>query len=79
MTSKEFVIWLRGFSQGVHHYNITPAQWDYLKEVLDEVKDDEKNIIKNYVNPYGGRYTSTSTAPFSTGGDDEFIKHHNED
>jgi len=38
MTPEEFVIWLRGFMQGVHHYNITPAQWDYLKEVLEQVK-----------------------------------------
>jgi len=78
MTSKEFVIWLKGFSQGVHHYNITPAQWDYLKEVLEDVKDND-TIIKNYVNPYGGRYTSTITPPYSTGGEDEVIKHHNED
>ena len=61
MTSKEFVIWLKGFSQGVHHYNITPAQWDYLKEVLAEVKDEEQ---KTYVNPYGywKDWNSTSTA-----------------
>lgn len=38
MTPEEFVIWLRGFTQGVHHYNITPAQWDYLKEILEKVK-----------------------------------------
>ena len=76
MTSKEFVIWLKGFSQGVHHYNITPAQWDYLKEVLADVKDEES---KTYVNPYNYRKTewtttSTQTPPYSTGGDDEFIK-----
>jgi hypothetical protein len=40
MTSKEFVIWLKGFTEGVHEYNITPKQWDYLKEKLAEVKDD---------------------------------------
>tara|TARA_B100000575_G_scaffold238241_1_gene200528 strand:+ start:555 stop:728 length:174 start_codon:yes stop_codon:yes gene_type:complete len=37
MNEKEFVDWLRGFASGVHHYNITPAQWDYLKEVLETV------------------------------------------
>ncbi len=79
MTSKEFVIWLRGFSQGVHHYNITPAQWDYLKDKLAEVKDDNIPVKKNYINPYGNSYTSTSSVPYTTGGDDEFIKHHNED
>lgn len=40
MTSKEFVIWLKGFTEGVHQYNITPKQWDLLKERLEEVKDD---------------------------------------
>jgi hypothetical protein len=40
MTSKEFVIWLKGFTEGVHEYNITPKQWDYLKEKLTEVDDN---------------------------------------
>ena len=39
MTSQEFVIWLKGFTEGVHEYNITPKQWDLLKEKLSEVKD----------------------------------------
>ena len=37
MTEKEFIDWLKGFTSGVHHYNISPAQWDYLKEVLETV------------------------------------------
>jgi hypothetical protein len=40
MTSKEFVIWLKGFTEGVHEFAITPKQWDYLKEKLAEVNDD---------------------------------------
>ncbi len=40
MTSKEFVIWLKGFTEGVHEFNVTPKQWDHLKEKLAEVKDD---------------------------------------
>ena len=32
MTSKEFVIWLKGFTEGVHEFNVTPKQWDLLKE-----------------------------------------------
>jgi hypothetical protein len=40
MTSQEFVLWLKGFSEGVHEYNITPKQWDILKDKLAEVKDD---------------------------------------
>ena len=39
MTSKEFTIWLKGFTEGVHEYNITPKQWDLLKEKLEQVSD----------------------------------------
>jgi hypothetical protein len=42
MTSKEFVIWLKGFTEGVHDFNITPKQWDLLKERLSEVYNDEE-------------------------------------
>ena len=40
MTSKEFVLWLQGFTQGVHEYNITPKQWDALKDTLATVNDE---------------------------------------
>lgn len=40
MTSKEFVIWLKGFTEGVHEYNVTPKQWDILKEKLETVNDE---------------------------------------
>jgi len=40
MTSKEFVLWLKGFTEGVHEFNITPKQWDTLKEKLAEVDDN---------------------------------------
>lgn len=38
MTSKEFVIWLKGFVEGSHHYNLTPSAWETLKETLKKVK-----------------------------------------
>jgi|TARA_B110000879_G_scaffold22282_1_gene28894 hypothetical protein len=38
MKDKEFIQWLRGFVEGVHHYNITPKQWDDLKTKLESVK-----------------------------------------
>jgi hypothetical protein len=41
MTSSEFVQWLKGFTEGVHEYAITPKQWDLLKERLEEVYDNE--------------------------------------
>jgi hypothetical protein len=44
MTSKEFVIWLKGFTEGVHEYNVTPKQWDLLKEKLAEVNDHPYSI-----------------------------------
>jgi hypothetical protein len=40
MTSKEFIMWLKGFTEGVHEYNVTPKQWDLLKEKLAEVNDE---------------------------------------
>ena len=43
MKEKEFIDWLKGFVSGVHHYNITPAQWDYLKEKLKTVGTE--NIV----------------------------------
>jgi hypothetical protein len=44
MTSKEFIIWLKGFTEGVHEYNVTPKQWDLLKEKLAEVNDQPYSI-----------------------------------
>jgi hypothetical protein len=41
MTSRDFVIWLRGFTAGVHKFNTTPEQWDTLKDELAQVKDAE--------------------------------------
>jgi hypothetical protein len=41
MTSKEFILWLKGFTEGVHEFNITPKQWDLLKDKLAEVNDDK--------------------------------------
>jgi hypothetical protein len=57
MTSKEFVIWLKGFTDGVHEYSITPKQWDYLKEKLAEVKDDA---------PIGFPFGTPNTTPIQT-------------
>jgi hypothetical protein len=42
MTSKEYVIWLRGFVEACHEYAPTPKQWDALKDKLAEVVDEEK-------------------------------------
>ena len=57
MTSKEFVLWLKGFTDGVHEFNITPKQWDILKDKLAEVKDEPTYSI-----PFG----VPNTAPIQT-------------
>lgn len=40
MTADEFVIWMKGFAQAANGYNITPKQWDDVKEQLERVKKD---------------------------------------
>jgi hypothetical protein len=55
MTSKEFVLWLKGFTEGVHEFNITPKQWDLLKDKLAEVKDD--STLSSF--PFGVPNTQT--------------------
>jgi hypothetical protein len=41
MTSSEFVIWLKGFTEACNDFTATPEQWDRIKEVLDEVSDNK--------------------------------------
>ena len=81
MTSKEFVIWLKGFTEGVHEFNITPKQWDTLKEQLAHVDDNiipmggvivDHNTFKVndqgfYQNPNGTGGTVFTTTPGTTG------------
>jgi hypothetical protein len=61
MNSKEFVIWLKGFIAASNSYNITPKQFDELKDTLSKVNDNELPNI-NYF-PYtkieGKNYTET--------------------
>jgi len=61
MTSKEFTLWLKGFTEGVHEFNITPKQWDLLKEKLAEVKDEPPIGF-----PFGVPNTTPNTHPFPT-------------
>ena len=61
MTSQEFVIWLKGFTEGVHEFNITPKQWDLLKEKLEKVKDETPVGF-----PFGVPNTTPNTHPFPT-------------
>ena len=61
MTSKEFVLWLKGFTEGVHEFNITPKQWDTLKEKLAEVTDEER--IGTPIGPGWGTPNTTPIMP----------------
>jgi hypothetical protein len=63
MTSKEFVIWLKGFTEGVHDFNVTPKQWDLLKSKLDEVNDHPYSISVGK----GGYGTINTSTTFTTG------------
>jgi len=40
MTSKEFVIWMKGFVEACNDFTATPKQWDSIKEVLSKVTDE---------------------------------------
>jgi hypothetical protein len=37
MNSYDFIVWLKGFVQAANSYNITPKQWDDIKEQLNKV------------------------------------------
>jgi len=45
MTSKEFVLWLKGFIAGSNSYNLTPQGWTTLQEELAKVEDGIDVII----------------------------------
>lgn len=38
MTPQEFVIWMKGVTETANPYNITPKQWEIIKERLQEVQ-----------------------------------------
>lgn len=44
MTPTEFCIWLHGFVQASHHYNLTPEGWEALKQNLNKVVIGEQKI-----------------------------------
>ena len=58
MTSKEFVIWLKGFTEACNDFTATPKQWDNIKEELNKVNDNYNNSISIGV---GGTCISNTT------------------
>jgi hypothetical protein len=73
MTSKEFVIWMKGFTEACNDYTATPKQWDRIKEVLDEVEDygDNHGIdveIDDYKNWFNKSPIISQITPLSGSG-----------
>lgn len=56
MTSKDFVIWLKGFVAGSNNYNLTPKGWDEVREKLNSVTDTNQVSLT-----FGATSTSTAT------------------
>lgn len=54
MKIEEFFYWLKGFSEAVNQYNVTPKQWETILEKIDQVelKDEEGKKVFSY--KYGG-------------------------
>ena len=75
MTSKEFVLWLKGFADGVHEFNITPKQWDTLKDKLKEVSDEP--LIGTAVGGWGTPNTAPNTHSFPTWQQPHYINPYN--
>lgn len=46
MSEKEFVKWFKGFVEGAHHFNISPAQWDLVKDKISKVGKESKNTYQ---------------------------------
>jgi hypothetical protein len=51
MTSREFVLWLRGFATAANEFTLTPKQWDDLKDQLATVKDadDKEEEVEEHI------------------------------
>jgi hypothetical protein len=49
MTSKEFIIWLKGFIAGSNNYDLTPSGWEALKSNLEQVEDDDNTLRHAYL------------------------------
>jgi hypothetical protein len=65
MTSKEFIIWLKGFAKAANSYNVTPAQWDAVIEELHNVRDENDQDEINY-EPWYNPYQPDFRTPYHT-------------
>jgi hypothetical protein len=46
MNPTQFCIWLKGFIEASHHYNLTPEAFQVLKDTLQRVSLNEETVIK---------------------------------
>ena len=60
MTANEFVIWLKGFVKASNPYNITPEQWDNIREQLDKVIDEDNITLARYTLDNSNWITNTT-------------------
>jgi hypothetical protein len=81
MTSKEFVIWMKGFMEACNDFTATPKQWDRIKEELDKVNDNYNTVsistsgtgasgVLNITNPnpsFTHKYPDNSTWTYTNG------------
>jgi len=60
MTSKEFVMWMKGFITAAGEYGNTSTNWSLIKEELSKVEDNSECKCKcnTYTYPYQG-FTGT--------------------
>jgi hypothetical protein len=56
MTSKEFVMWMKGFTEAIHELGPSPANWQLIKDALEKVKGERECNCndKTYTYPYRG-------------------------
>jgi hypothetical protein len=65
MTSKEFIMWMKGFTEAVHELGPSPANWQLIKDALAKVEDKNECKCtcsgKTYSYPYNFYTGTTST------------------
>jgi hypothetical protein len=63
MTSKEFVIWLKGVVVGAPQYQATPTQWAAIREQV-ELVDDHTNKL-GQLNPSTGIFGTPNNTSYT--------------
>ena len=66
MTSKEYIIWLKGFAAAAGEFTLTPKQWDDLTDELNNV-DDTPYVSDNFtIGPDGAYERDPNQSTFGT-------------